>query len=291
MSKRHLSITSQNSSDDFWFNQFEKNLEKAAVQPVDHKSIFDQINSVMRNSKSKFSTVEAAVEDMKERSGLKAYLDKVSIKTASNDLFDNLKEAINNQDWFKLGFLVGKSADNKVTKAAESIVFFHYYPDQELKSFKLPLNAWLDYTFGYGDGAGLSQDEKKIDYNFTVNVLKNKMNKRASDEKNKEKKPIVIEKYPSIMQTFENYIRDTKGNLPVPAIIEKVRTIHSNDVSDPKDWDDDKLIRLVSRMNLTAKSENPETHYEYNQLGSRTFNDTEIDPSNTDAFFGLNPAQ
>ena len=79
---RYQSVISRNSDEsigeDNWLKQLEKSLEKAAVQPksVD-SSMFDQINSIM-NSKSKYPSVAAAVEDMKERSGLKAYLDKVS---------------------------------------------------------------------------------------------------------------------------------------------------------------------------------------------------------------------
>lgn len=65
--------------DDYWFRQFEKNLEKSAVtsKRVD-QSLYDQINSVM-NIKSKYTSVSAAVEDMMQRSGLTAYLDNVKV--------------------------------------------------------------------------------------------------------------------------------------------------------------------------------------------------------------------
>ncbi len=192
-----------------WLKQFRNKLEKGAVQPrkMDH-SLFDQINSIMNGSKAKYPSVEAAVEDMKERSGLTAYLDKVK-----------------------------QSADSSVkTKTA-------------------------------ADNNGVI--EKKVDMT-----------------------PRVIKKFPSVKSTLENYIRDTKGNLPVPAIIEKVRSIHQSDVSDAADWDDDNLIRLVSKMNLEAKSNNPASYESYNNLGSRDVtNDSEIDPSNMDAFHALNPAK
>lgn len=102
--------------------------------------------------------------------------------------------------------------------------------------------------------------------------------------------PIVIRKCPDVQKTLDNYIRDTKGNLPVPAIIEKIRSIHQNDVSDAKDWDDDKLIRLVSKLNLGAKKNNPNSYDNYSNLGRRDV-DSDVDPSNNDAFHALTPVK
>lgn len=71
------------SSEDNWMNQLAKNLERNAVEPRQQKSMYDQINNIMNNSKkSKFSSVEDAVQDMRERSGLVDYLKKV--KSAVN---------------------------------------------------------------------------------------------------------------------------------------------------------------------------------------------------------------
>lgn len=210
--QRHQSVVTRNSDEsigeDNWLKQLSKSLEKSAVQPksVD-SSMFEQINSIM-NSKSKYPSVAAAVEDMKERSGLKAYLDKLS-----ND----------------------KSISKKAQDQNNSI-------------------------------------DKKIKIQEIV--------------------PIVIKKCPQIRTTFENYVKDNKGNLPVPAIIEKIKAIHQSDVSDAKDWDDDNLIRYVSNLNLKAKSDNPELGMNENNLGTHDdMNDSEIDPSNTDAFFALNPVK
>jgi hypothetical protein len=195
--------------EDHWLKQFQKNLQKGAVQPRQQASLFDQINSIM-NGKSKFTSVDAAVQDMKERSGLTAYLDKVS---GSSDV---------------------KAPAKKVASADEQQVI-----------------------------------DKKI-----------------------EMTPVVMKKCPPIAKTLENYIRDTKGNLPVPAIIEKIRSIHQSDVSDAKDWDDEKLIRLVSKLNLKAKVDNPNSYDQNTNLGTRdTGADSEIDPSNTDAFYALTPVK
>ncbi len=211
---RHQSIVHRQSDqtvdEDSWLYRFQKSLQKGAVQPKQQASLFDQINSIM-NGKSKYPSVEAAVDDMKQRSGLTAYLEK--IKQSSEE---------------------EKSTTTKVA----------------------------------------SED-----------------NQQAIDKK-VDMTPIVLKKHPPAMKTLENYIKDTKGNLPVPAIIEKLRSIHQADVTDSKDWDDDKLIILVSRLNLGAKKDNPSSFDNYSNLGTRdTGSDSEIDPSNTDAFFALTPVK
>lgn len=211
---RHQPIISRHSDayidEDNWLHRFEQSLLKGAVQSrqIDH-SIFDQINSIM-NNKSKYPSVQAAVDDMKNRSGLTAYLNKIN-KTSS--LHQNNK----------------KSTDD---------------------------NSVID---------------KKI-----------KMS------------PIIITKCPAIGQTIQNYIESTKGNLSVPAIISKIRSIHQNDISEASDWEDDKLIRHISKLNLAAKSKNNSTNNDncYRNLGIQDhFDDNDIDPSNTDPFNILNPTK
>lgn len=65
-------------------SEFEKQLEKSAVQSKerDH-NLFDQINSIIGNKRSKYQTVEAAVEDMKKRSGVTDYLKLLAQKEDS----------------------------------------------------------------------------------------------------------------------------------------------------------------------------------------------------------------
>ncbi len=210
---RHPSVVNrladEKIDEDHWLKQFQKKLQKDAVQPrtID-QSLFEQINSIM-NTKSKYPSVEAAVEDMKERSGLTAYLEKLNKVSEENEA--------------------------STTKTASS--------------------------------------EKCV-------------------KEKKRKTPAVIVKKPEILKTLENYIKDTKGNLPIPAIISKIQSIHQSDVSDAKDWEDEELIKLVSRLNLDAKRTNPGTYENYDNLGRRdSIGDSEIDPSNTDAFHALNPAK
>lgn len=209
---RHQPAVTRNSdssaSENSWLGQMNKNLSKEAVQPksVD-QTLFHQINSIM-NGKSKYPSVAAAVEDMKQRSGLTAYLASIN-KTSEDEQ---------------------NEATHTKTAAAEN------------------------------------------------NLSPSKV-------------PVVIQKCPQIETTLKNYIQDTKGNLPISAIIDKVRTIHSNDVSDAKAWDDENLIRLVSRMNLTEKQNNPSNFQTYQNLGRRDVSVDDIDASNTDAFHALNPVK
>ena len=58
-------------------------------------------------------------------------------------------------------------------------------------------------------------------------------------------------------------------------------------------WDEDKLIRLVSRLNLEAKKNNPASYENYGNLASGDHDtaESDIDPSNTDAFNALMPAK
>ncbi len=206
MSKRN-SILLDNDSD-YWYREFEKNLQKSSVQSKEQISLFDQINSVINGVKSKYPSVQAAVDDMKERSGLTAYLQKQ--KT-----------------------VISESSEDKVKTAEKT---------------------------------------------------------ENSDNTEDPNTPIVIKKCPQILNTLENFIRHTKGNLPLPSVIDKIRAIHRNDITNSKDWEDDNLMRLVSRLNLQEKAKNPSTHHQYSNLGVIEVNESD-DQSNSDAFSILQPAK
>lgn len=207
---RHQSVVSKysdsQSDEDNWISKLESSLIKDAVQPRQNDDyLFNQINNIMNGTKSKYKSVEDAVEDMKARSGYSSHLSNM----------------------------------NKVSK----------------------------------------EDNGKT--------------KLASDENSAQKKslPIVIMKCPQIKNTLENFIRDTRGNISIPAIIEKIKNIHQKDVSDAKDWEDDNFIKLVSRLNLQAKQQNPVNYETHSNLGTVDHSNSEdIDPSNTDAFHALTPS-
>lgn len=215
---RHQSVVSRqsdaSSSDDHWLREFESKLQKTSVQPRGN-NLHDQISSIM-NSKSKYPSVQAAVDDMMQRSGLTDYL---QTKTSADE---------------------ETSTSNKPRKTAQD----------------------------------------------TSNEAKDHKHKKL-------KTPDVIKEKPSIRRTLENIIKETKGNLSVPTVISRLRSLHAGDVSDDGAWEDEKLIRLVSHCNLTAKKNNPGSYDRFDDLGrgDHSTSDRDIDPSNTDAFNALMPSK
>jgi len=182
------------ASDDLLI-EFKKSLEKSAVEPMKNKSIYDQISAII-NKKSKFPSVEAAVQDMQQRSGISAYWEKTS---QSNENIKVANEALTN--------------------------------------------------------------------------------------------PVIFEKFPMIKTTIENYIRDTKGNMDLPAIIEKIKGIFRFEGPESKDWEDEAFIKCVNKMNMDEQNKYNHDTADYNNLGKLDRGTNEIDPGNTDAFLSLMPVK
>jgi hypothetical protein len=218
MTKRHQPVIQSHSdeSSDHWMKRFENSLQKGAVQPRSQVSVFDQISSIMNNSKSKYTSVQNAVDNMMERSGLTAYVD--GVKT---------------------------SKEETTKKVAQQV------PSQHATSIE------------------------------------------PSVEPKDDKTPQVIQDKPDILKTLDNIINDSRGNMSISAIIGRLRSLHSNDIPRESEWDDERLLRLVSKMNLEAKKNNPSTFDNYSSLGTIDHSnaDSEIDRSNVDAFFALQPAK
>jgi hypothetical protein len=105
--------------------------------------------------------------------------------------------------------------------------------------------------------------------------------------------PQVIQEKPSIKATLDNIIKGSHGNMTVPAIISRLHSLHAQDISDEGAWEDERLIRLVSQCNLQAKKENPGNYDNFSQLGigDHSTANSDIDPSNNDAFHALMPAK
>ena len=96
---------------------------------------------------------------------------------------------------------------------------------------------------------------------------------------------------PQIKSTFDNYINGTHGVHSIPATIGTIKAIHSRDASDEKDWDDEALAKYVSDKRTEAQKMHPMQTDNHHNLGKPDkMMDADIDPSNTDAFFGLMPA-
>jgi hypothetical protein len=288
------SITRQsdeNSSEDYWLNEFEK---KLAVQPADH-SVFDQISSIM-NSKSKYPNVEAAVNDMKERSGFSAFIKELN-KTSDTEE-ENTKTAAPIEPRWYMEYGIQDGKEDLETHGFGSDILSSILARNDFgsnDSVPPDYDAWMEYAKGYIQGSEMKPESQSHELDRIKHYLHKHIKKATDQNRAADKKdltPLVIKKCPNVKSTLENYIRDTKGNLPISAIIDKIKSIHRSDVSEAKDWDDDKLLRLVSQMNLEAKKNNPGSYENYSNLGRRDMTgDSEIDPSNRDAFYALNPAK
>jgi hypothetical protein len=178
--------------------------EKISVQPK-RDSLFDQITSIINNTKPKYQSVDAAVLDMQDRSGFARYQKQMN-------------------DWQSL-----KQSDTlpEIGKSAQS--------------------------------------------------------------EDKQNCPMLFKTKPEIKDTFDNYINDTHGNVSIPAILDRVHSIHKRD-ADESMWNDDQLIEYVGQKCEEAKQMNPHTNNEQGLGKVQQFNDErDSDPSNRDALHSLMP--
>ena len=283
--------------EDSWLNEFKKNLDKTAVQSkrVDD-SLFDQINSIM-NGKSKYTSVSAAVEDMMQRSGLTSYLSNVkksekndedSLKTKSASNKDFLKKAINaaeNNDWFAVGKYLGTydREKNSIIPAHQSIAKIKEWYDSSLNDFSIPENMWLSYAAGYSEGAKVSDDVKNKDFEKIQQILSFMQDKTANYKLN-------IKKTANLVQALTNITESTKGNMPIIAIVFKLKDIFKNHNIPDNFWESKKLHEIISKLNLKEKSKNNKDDNDSFSIGKLESFDVDSNDSNTDAFHSLMPA-
>ena len=177
-----------------WVKEYAK---KIAVQPIRNEeekvNLYDQISSVITNhyAPKKHNSVQAAVQDMMERSGLIAYKQKIAAKIIA---------------------------------------------------------------------------EANIEENSNL--------------------PALFQICPEAESTFKNFVSNTHGTLPILSIIEKVKSIHKNDVKDEGLWNDQKLYKYVFDLN---KSNKQDFDVKHTNLGHNRVDD-DVDPANYDAFHSLMPA-
>jgi len=188
MTRSNIKIVPESESfvEDKWLYRLQDQLEKRSVHSrKKDDSLYNRINYIIQNKKSKFSSVEEAVKDMQARAG------------------------------------------------------------------------YLDY-------------------------IKSENTKTASDET-----PEIFKLNPAIKETLDTFIMDSKGNLPSPAVLNKIRSLFDKNVKDKSMWEDEKLLRYVVKSNLSQKA-NYDNEINQN-LGKLNIDDNYSDPSNTDAFYGLLP--
>ncbi len=192
MRQKKINLNSDDLEESFAWS-----MDKVAVE--EYKEDFtSQMSSLLRGSKSKYSSVAEAVEEMKARSGLTNYLSRIKMSEKKN--------------------LVEKIAQEQMSKSI----------------------------------------------------------------------PNVIKSCPQIENTIKNYIESTHGHTPLMAIIERVKEIHRNDVSDPKEWNDEKLYRLISTLNMEEKAKRFEQHAP-NTLGKEDDLSISNFMGSDDPFAGIKP--
>lgn len=158
-----IQLNSKSMAGQLIADQFEANLNKDAVQPrrVD-ESIFNQINSIM-NGKSKFTSVDAAVRDMQDRSGLTAYLKKSESqeevkKIAATDPYGDFSDEEVSQNLLDNGF-EEETFESKADPTKESLEF----TPGEKASTQEHIKHEKDQSFQDGlNAAELFEDEKSI---------------------------------------------------------------------------------------------------------------------------------
>ncbi len=77
-----------------WLENFAKDLQKTSVQSRQQdESTYDQISNILGN-KSKFSSVEEAVQDMRRRTGFEAFINAKSEKENNKKIAENVQPAL-----------------------------------------------------------------------------------------------------------------------------------------------------------------------------------------------------
>lgn len=92
---RDDSFVEKSASNPSWIDDFLGNLEKASTQSQSQaqRSIYDDISAIIGNTKPKFSNVEEAVKDLRDRTGLSALLQaRASVTVQEPEIFKDIPE-------------------------------------------------------------------------------------------------------------------------------------------------------------------------------------------------------
>src|SRR5579885_1141182 len=183
-SKRTQPIISRESysNGDDWLDDFANHLNKNSVQPKRYSdSIYEQLSSIIKGNKPRYPNVEAAVKDMRERTGLAEFTKQLKAENSKSQ------------------------------------------------------------------------------------------NKTASENLDVE----LFKKIPQLKHTIDNYISDTRGNLLVPEILDRVKSIHKKDIADNAEWSSPSLLTYIYKKNKEEKELHPDTS-NYNELGKLDLHSKEV---------------
>lgn len=174
---------SEDGSAPSWLNDFAASLHKTSVQSADaDRSMFDQISEILGGPKSRYATVDEAVQDFQKRTGLAQYLQMCEAEQA------------------------------EVTKVA-----------------------------GIGELADMNDADGKL--------------------------PKLLEEHPEIQSFIENFVRDRKGFIHGPAVIESIRIIFRNENFSSDELEDKYLRKYISDRIMDEKSKHEEKAPPVGDLG------------------------
>ncbi len=83
----------------------------------------------------------------------------------SSPLTSTLRKAVDAKDWKLLGKLIGeedKRNDNPLAYIIDIILSMVYFHDPVLSQTKIPIPSWKDFTLGYCEGYGCSDEETEM---------------------------------------------------------------------------------------------------------------------------------
>lgn len=137
------------------------------------------------------------------------------------------------------------------------------------------------------DRSGLTAYRDKI--KIIAEKIKTAACSCASDGLNKVK---VFEINPSIKDSFDTYIKETRGKLPIPSVIGRFKAIYRKDIPDESLWNEASLANYINSASIKIQKDNPDIEQTNNaNLGHLPrLDDKDIHQSNYDALFSLNPA-
>lgn len=138
----------------------------------------------------------------------------------------------------------------------------------------------------------MQQRSGLLDYRNKIEAQKNSSPKIAQMAAVPNKTEVIrlFEDKPQIKDTFDNYIEDTNGNLTIPGIVERIRSIHRGDVTDDSMWEDENLLQYVNNKNIDVKKKYPSSDADSSNLGRLNHFDEDADPTDDDPLFALTPA-
>lgn len=124
------------------------------------------------------SEKQASISKIKDK-----FINKLAGEDKIGFFLNSFKQAAKDNDWNAAGKIMAKIDKHHGLpriNGVESIRIIKYFKDPEISNIKVPLDQWMNYTIGYGEEWGLSDDELKKDLEFTQKVLDNIKSKTSS---------------------------------------------------------------------------------------------------------------